>query len=464
MNRKFIAGVLLALGFVAALMVLFSPLPVFLGSALAALVTALVILVRRHLYVLPGGAARGVTVAAVQRAAAEAPLVAAEASAPEPELVPEAGAPVLDSSLFSRFQNQLATAEKDSSAQVREKPRAGEPARAAQPAPAAKPAPPPVADTPEDVQDQVSLSGQAKRPQEPAEAPLRVSRPAPPEPDTGALFADLVPEPPPRSVNTRDPFAAGRQAFAGAAPGTRETADSAPQTPKPPADDGATMLRLAEEGLRTGDLKAAQAALEQHLGVLAEAGTVPGWQAFRLGARLALLHGDEGAGLEQFDKLLQFGWPLEVERAAPLADFLLEGVAGDTATLRVSMFLKIMAKLRESGLRQAMDGLYSLVREAQEEAGNETRLLQFLKNHLQIRRVLNDLPGQLELIDLIGQRCYKLGLTEEAREYYEMGLQLKQRTEAAAAAPPDPSPPPEPAPETTPVEAGIVTGTEGKSG
>ena len=39
---------------------------------------------------------------------------------------------------------------------------------------------------------------------------------------------------------------------------------------------------------------------------------------------------------------------------------------------------------------------------------------------------MGDLPGQLELIDQIGNRCYKLGLTEEARQYYEMGLKLRE--------------------------------------
>ena len=69
--------------------------------------------------------------------------------------------------------------------------------------------------------------------------------------------------------------------------------------------------------------------------------------------------------------------------------------------------------------------------EAQEQQGDERRLLQYLKNHLEIRKVLGDVPGQLDLIDRLGNRCYRLGLTEEAKDYYEMGLRLRAQAEAA---------------------------------
>ena len=82
-----------------------------------------------------------------------------------------------------------------------------------------------------------------------------------------------------------------------------------------------------------------------------------------------------------------------------------------------------------------MDRCYGWIEEAQEQVGDERRLLQYLKNHLEIRKVLGDVPGQLELIDQLGNRCYRLGLTEEAKLYYEMGLRVRAEAEGADSQP-----------------------------
>jgi hypothetical protein len=82
-----------------------------------------------------------------------------------------------------------------------------------------------------------------------------------------------------------------------------------------------------------------------------------------------------------------------------------------------------------------MDAVYRLLVEAQERVGDERKLVQFLKNHLEIKKVMGEAAGQLELIDQIGNRLFKLGETAEAREYYELGLKIRADVQQAEQAP-----------------------------
>ena len=96
------------------------------------------------------------------------------------------------------------------------------------------------------------------------------------------------------------------------------------------------------------------------------------------------------------------------------------------------MLLKLLAVFRQVSDRTAMDRIYVMIESAQEQSGDEKKLIQYYKNHLEIKAVLEDVEGQLDLIDQIGNRYYKLGDTEAARNFYEQGLKLREAQEAAS--------------------------------
>ena len=150
------------------------------------------------------------------------------------------------------------------------------------------------------------------------------------------------------------------------------------------------------------------------------------WRARRLQVRLAVQDQNTGNTLQGFEDMLAAGYRPDIAGVPDLLDELLAGAEPDAAdNLRVSMLVRILAAFRQKRDQKAMDITYSWIEEAQERVGDEQRLLQYLKNHLKIRESMGDLPGQLELIDQIGNRCFQLGLTEEAKSYYEMGLKLR---------------------------------------
>lgn len=202
----------------------------------------------------------------------------------------------------------------------------------------------------------------------------------------------------------------------------------------PSADEAASLLKLAEDAFRRGDAAAARAALDQHLSLVPVERVT--WPAHRLQVRLSAVDPQPQLALDAFEAMLKAGFPLKEEGVPALLDELLSGVQADIAdSLRVSLLLKVLGVFRQSNNRAAMDQVYRLLIEAQEHVGDERKLVQFLKNHLEIKKVMGEVAGQLEIIDQIGNRLFKLGQTAEAREYYELGLKLRADLQQADTAP-----------------------------
>ncbi|HKI98864.1 MAG TPA: hypothetical protein VKB51_10360 [bacterium] len=409
----------------------------------------------------PGAAAGG-------PAAGEAPA-GGEAVAP----TPSAPRPDIDTELFSRFRQHLeeVEAETDGTAPPR-------------------PTPPPPDEG--EVQDRVELSGAARRPPvrpaaprpampKPPASPPATSQPPVPrtrpaasaaeagEAEGSDIFADLRPTPvtPPPQEPAPALNAPKAATPPQAEPSTEGTAPATLPEPKPTpaatarpaqrapadkdaappdevsaalagdggagpglADEAATLLRLAEEAAGRDDWEGLRAGLDNYLAHLAEAPGLVDWRARRQQVRLAIHDQDTNRALQGFEELLATGHRPPVDEVPPLLDELLAGADRETAaSLRVSMLVRILAVFRQARDQRAMDRCYGWIEEAQEQVGDERRLLQYLKNHLEIRKVLGDLPGQLELIDQLGNRCYRLGLTEDAKAYYEMGLRLRAEAE-----------------------------------
>ncbi|HUJ74791.1 MAG TPA: hypothetical protein VL359_08025, partial [bacterium] len=271
-------------------------------------------------------------------------------------------------------------------------------------------------------------------------------RPPAPEPEEPDLFADLRPNAagvlPPRQAR-----AAPDAPPSATPPVPPAPAPSALQKPAPPAatarqaadqppDEAAALLRLTEEALQREDVRAAHASLGEYLALHREVPHRVPWRARLAQSRLDILEGNTVAALEAFEAMLKSGYDLREEQAPALVEGLLQGAPEALRdTLRVSLLLKVLAVFRQANQREAMDRLYPHLAAAQEKVGDDRKLVQLLKNHLEIKRVLGETSGQPELIDQIGNRLFKLGDTEQAKEYYAMSLKLRgEQQEALASA------------------------------
>jgi tetratricopeptide (TPR) repeat protein len=482
MKPKPLLTVLLALAISGGLLWAFPTQWMGLVLVLLALLAAQATLIRRSMTVVR--ADQSAPAVRLSRAVAAAGLAPAFANRSG-----SSAKPALDPAAFARFRAHLETVESERGLRPEAPPlqRSHAPAEsAAAPAGAAAAKPrgapsgePTVSDT-SAVADRVALSGAARAPSGTAQAPAGTARApagaasAPPKPAPATpkmkspstygpprrvVMPGAKPPSPSKQAGTAPPEPAapaedadGPDLFADLRPNRAGTLPSRPAAPQPAppdelearlnaapendpqADDAAALLRLAEEAVRRGDLRAGRAALEQHLELVPAEQASPA--ARRLHVRVAALGNEPQQALDAFEALLKAGFALKPEAVPALLDDLLDGARADLAdSLRVSLLLKTLAAFRQATNRPAMDAVYRLLVEAQERVGDERKLVQFLKNHLEIKKVMGEAAGQLELIDQIGNRLFKLGETAEAREYYELGLKIRADVQQAEQAP-----------------------------
>jgi hypothetical protein len=433
MKAKPVVTIALAVTLCGGLLLAFPTLWMFLVLVLLGLISAQASLIQRNLHVISRDAAG-------KAFSLSAPPVmhAPPASAPQP--VQDVSA-VLNRELFSRFRQHLETAEDASAPKLKPPP----PVAAAPAAPAARLSPPPPVKalaaiapgppapqgTPEylavdGVSDHVVISGAARagaskvKPR-PTYPPNPRPKPAPEPEQEEDWFADLRPNPP-GAVANKKPVPAPPPAAA------------EPGPPVPGQDEeAATLLKLAEDALQRADVSAAKAAMGHYVSLMQAHGAAVPWNARRAQVRLAIVEQDAPAALEAFEAMLKEGYEVKEEAVPTLLDQLIAGARPEVAdALRVSMLLRVLALFRQNKDRAAMDRLYRLLEEAQEKVGDERKLVQFLKNHLEIKKVMGEAAGQVDLIDQIGNRLFKLGETAAAREFYEMGLKLRAELQQQA--------------------------------
>ncbi len=489
MKRVPVLSVVLTLAILAGFLLLFPVEWVGLLVLLLGLIVFQTVLVRRHLQLI--GSARDFR---ARRAAAAAPEeeqagagaakgetgagAASSTSGQEASESPESEAPPegtgegadrtspFDPEIFSRFRAHLETAEQAGG----DLPAPGTPSPGEEPPPEETGSTPARPETPPEEAEAAAAAHQADRvvispaarrraeeperkapeiPEGSAAAPERTGGTGPPQGEED-LFADLRPDPsgaagrarpgaeskPPEPVPVRRKAAAsGEDRAAAGGEDDLRAALATEEAPVPPsAEEGAMLLKMAEDALAQGNTAGAQAGLEQALALYEALPGGPPPRARLIQTRLAVLEGEYPAALDGFEKFLKENPELEeAQYLAPIEQVLapLEGEAA--ASLKVSLLLKVLAALRQANDRRGMDRVYGLIEEAQELAGDERKLIQYYRNHLEIRKVLEDVEGQLALIDRIGNRYYKLGDTQAAREFYEQGLKLRSDQEAAGA-------------------------------
>ncbi len=457
MKKHLIVGVLVTAAVVGGMLLLFPPVWVGLLMALVALVTAQVILLRRHITVVPQSSLSSKASAAVGRAAAAisapatrsapaGPAAAPGESVAEPpastsadqpggaasQPAPESGGAV-EGNVYSRFREHLEAMEQIAAT--------GKAAPGDDEGQAAEG----TGGMPEE-RVEISAAARAKAPaQSPPKTGAKPQQPEAPQPDEEEedLFADLRPslatgaEPAGKGQEGGDPSPADNDAPPAPLPPPDEVQAALEQAGSPEniREEGAALLRMAQEAHNEGNLAALQAGLEQYGALLEETPDLVAWEAERLRLRLAVLQDRPGDVTGAFQEMLDHGYePAEPSLESEI-DSLLEGLPspGEAPSLRVALLVKALSAFRQAGDREAMDRLYGRIEAAQEAAGDERKLIQYYKNHLAIKEVLGDAEGRLELIDKIGKRYFKLGDTAPAKEYYEMGVKLRAELDPATA-------------------------------
>lgn len=187
------------------------------------------------------------------------------------------------------------------------------------------------------------------------------------------------------------------------------------------------LLKMGQSAFQGGRYGEAKASLDNYFSLIEGTDESVLWSTKYMYAKVCLKEGDTQTAVTHFLQILENGIDAEeVEYVTILEEIMnyLEEAHQLEAALLFSQTL--LNHYREQLDRVKMDHLYGQIERMLDTLGHDEKLIRTYKGHLEIKRVLKDVDGESQLLDLIGNRYYKMGEKELSRQYYEENLQLKE--------------------------------------
>ena len=183
------------------------------------------------------------------------------------------------------------------------------------------------------------------------------------------------------------------------------------------------MAHFAREGQHWAD---ALASVSAHLQILRDLGEAPSNQALQLHAQAALQTGAVSEALDSLGKVWDNLAPPDREEYAEVVLELTRNLVREQQDEQALPHLQALeAHFQENADAAQLDLLYDLLEQVYERKGEHPQLVDAYKRHLEVKRTLEDRPGQGRLLDLLGTHYYQQGDRVASRQYYEDQLRLK---------------------------------------
>lgn len=187
-----------------------------------------------------------------------------------------------------------------------------------------------------------------------------------------------------------------------------------------------SLLHMGQIAYQSGRFLEAKALIENHFSILTQKKQPISWRTQYLYAKICLKEGLVDQSIQYFSKLLKNGQAAEEEDYGRiLEEVLVHLQQAQQVDALLPFAFALLNVYREQLNRPQMDTLYFQIEKALESVGDEKRLVQTYKNHIEIKRALKDPYGESQLLDWLGNRYYKMGEKELSRQYYEENLKLK---------------------------------------
>ncbi len=325
------------------------------------------------------------------------------------------------------------------------KPQAAAPAPQATPEPEATPEPLPPTEPPTKPLATVTAAAAATRPaaERPPEPPAPAAEPEPPaEPpvvpelvelseddlfgdeDDDDLFADarftLPAEEPSRLPETTPPMPAG--------PSVPEPRSSTPKSRsrEERLEDAESLLRSAKRAFQAQQLDEARINLESYRSLLKRLRAQPSSEALELQTQISLMQGDTQQAQASIGEIRSGGESSNQAESLKLMEDLAASLEKKQAYKEVQPILRELLEVYE-GQKQwrEADGIYERLTSVLEALGAEEELIALLKQHRELKKLLQDRPGESRLLDRLGTLSHQRGDLEATRQYYEENLKLR---------------------------------------
>jgi hypothetical protein len=202
---------------------------------------------------------------------------------------------------------------------------------------------------------------------------------------------------------------------------------ASPEEKKAEAD---ALLKMAENSFKSELWEETRASLDNYFILMEELGFLPEWDVWLLYAKVCLKEGNITKAVSCIEKIKEDGLEQQHPDYVKTMEALVAGLEEQHAFQPALPLLHDLLNFYRQQLdRIGMDNIYDRIERALEVLEDDERLIRIYKNHLEIKRILKDQYGESRLLDLIGNRYYKMGNKELSRQYYEDNLRIKAAIE-----------------------------------
>ena len=125
-----------------------------------------------------------------------------------------------------------------------------------------------------------------------------------------------------------------------------------------------------------------------------------------------------------FDGYLKQGESSFVTTLEEITDQFIETSKQEFA---VPFLITLLNEYRKKNNRPLMDKIYCEIEKGYKAQQDWQQLIKTYQNHLQIRKVMDDIPGQFELLDLLGKLMYDQGDELGSKVCYEQSVELSMK-------------------------------------
>ncbi|MBF0286836.1 MAG: hypothetical protein HQM14_03385 [SAR324 cluster bacterium] len=197
-------------------------------------------------------------------------------------------------------------------------------------------------------------------------------------------------------------------------------------SPEEKSAEAEALLKMAKSSFKSGHTLDAKASLDNYFLIQHEIKQSADWEIQYLYAQVCLKLGEVATANEYFSEITKQGLAPTHPDYCKILESMAESLEAHQMHEEVLPLLyDLLNYYRQQLDRAQMDVIYDRIEQTLEELGDDERLIRTFKNHLEIKRILKDQYGESRLLDLIGNRYYKMGEKELSRKYYEDNLHLK---------------------------------------
>ncbi len=190
------------------------------------------------------------------------------------------------------------------------------------------------------------------------------------------------------------------------------------------------LLKIATTACKAGRMEEARVSLTSYLDLLKELGQKPSSDVLQLAEKLKIPF--DGTQIEKLDLMANKKQEENLQNESEQTNYesVMDGIVKtleekESYEEALPLLKDLLNYNRQRVNMSAMDPLYERIERAHSSMQNDEELVAAYKEHLAIKQHLDDIEGELNLLELISEHYMKIGDMKASKRYKSEILRLK---------------------------------------